>query len=139
MLECVQSKPKIFTLIVCILVIFSTSLISVDLDIIGFEFLFEMRTHLFNLIHIPLFMVLAIIWLQIVRAYSLSAWKKISSALLFSIFISTVYELIQMAIPGRSASSMDIGYNLLGVLAGIFVCYKLERAKPSLMRRLVCQ
>ena len=139
MLECVPSKPKIFALIVCLLMIFSTSLISADLDTMGFEFLLEMKAHLFNLIHIPLFMVLAIIWLQIVRPYSLSAWKKISSALLFSIFISTVYELIQMAIPGRSASSIDIGCNLLGVLTGIFVYYKLEHANPSLMRRLVCQ
>jgi len=139
MLECVPSKPKTFALIVCLLMIFSTSLISADLDTMGFEFLLEMKAHLFNLIHIPLFMVLAIIWLQIVRPYSLSAWKKISSALLFSIFISIVYELIQMAIPGRSASSIDIGYNLLGVLVGIFAYYKLERAKPSLMRRLVCQ
>jgi len=136
---CVPSKPKILLLILCMLSIFSTSLISVDLNGSIFRSFSAVKALLFNLAHIPLFMILTVLWLQIIQVYGLKKWKSALSAVLVAGFVGVLYEVTQMAIPGRNPSVQDIGFNQLGTLVGIILYYRLERARPSLIRRLVCQ
>ena len=136
---CAPSKPKILLLILCMLSIFSTSLISVDLNRSVFKSLVEVQALLFNLAHIPLFTILTVLWLQIIQVYGLERWKNILSALVVAGFVGVLYEVIQLAIPGRNPSLHDIWFNQLGSIVGILLYHRLERARPSLIRRLVCQ
>ena len=139
MRACVPSKPKILLLILCMLSIFFTSLISVDLSGSIFKSLIAVKAILFNLAHIPLFTILTVLWLQIIQVYGLGRLKNILSAVLVAGFVGVLYELIQLAIPGRNPSLHDILFNQLGSIVGIILYHRLERARPSLIRRLVCQ
>ena len=139
MRECVPSKPKILLLILCMLAIFSTSLISIDLDVSILRSFFQIKALLFNMMHIPLFMILTVLWLQITQVYGLERWKNILSAVLVTSFVGILYELTQMTIPGRNPSLHDVLFNSLGSMLGIILYCKLEHASPSTLKRLVCQ
>ena len=84
-------------------------------------------------------MILTVLWLQIIQVYGMKRWKNVLSAAVVAGFVGFLYELTQMAIPGRNPSFHDILLNLLGSIFGIILYHRLERARPSLMRRLVCE
>jgi VanZ family protein len=112
---------------------------SISLNISGLQFLRRFQGMLFNLAHIPLFMILVILWLQIIQVYDLPVWKQVLSALVFVSFVGVLYEFIQIMTPGRYPSLSDLGFNYIGSFIGIALYYKLEHCKPGLLRKLVCE
>jgi VanZ family protein len=84
-------------------------------------------------------MILTIIWLQIIQVYDMHLWKQILSALVFVSFVGFLYEFVQILTPGRYPSLTDLGFNYFGSITGMILYYKLDNAKPGLLRKLVCE
>ena len=110
-----------------------------DREMRGFEFLFALKPLVQNLLHIPLFMLLAILWLQVLQGYGLLSRSRIILTLILSCFIGILNELIQIAVPGRYPSPIDMGLNVVGAIFGVILYHKVERGGDGLIRRLVCQ
>ena len=136
---CKPSKRKISLLLVYILFLLGTSLVPMDRKIEGLQFLLALKPALQNLLHIPLFMLLSILWLQVLQNYKPLLRSRIILALILSCFIGVFNEYIQIFIPGRYPSIIDMGFNTLGAMLGIALYAKLERSGESLIRSLVCE
>jgi len=73
-----------------------------------------------NLAHIPAFALLALLWLKTLNwdgKGSFSYLFVLSGLILFA--VST--ELLQSFVPGRTASFMDFGLDLIGILSGFLI------------------
>jgi VanZ family protein len=103
------------------------------------EIVSSIRPELQNLLHIPMFSVLAILWLQALQLHAISVRKKLTLAFLLSSLIGVLNEFIQIAVPGRYPSSLDVIFNTLGSLVGVFLYYWLLHRSDSFVRRLVCE
>ena len=86
-----------------------------------------------------MFAILAILWLQISKQYEIEGKKRIVLILLLSFGFGILNELIQLTIPGRYAGILDMGLNTIGVLCGIALYVLLEKSKPGLLRKIVCE
>ena len=123
---------KITILISYMLLILGTSLIPMDRDIRGLQFIIDLKPLIQNLLHIPAFALLSILWLQVVRNH-MNGQKQILCVLSLTIGFGILTELIQITIPGRYPGIMDIGLNTIGSILGIILYYKLEKAGDSLI------
>lgn len=92
-----------------------------------FKFLTSLDAPLQNFLHIPIFGLLAYLWLKSLAKLSISAWAKIIITLIISIFYGILDEIHQLFVPGRYCSLMDIVLNLFGVIAGIVLFFLLRR------------
>ena len=108
-------------------------------DLIGLHFLVKLTPTIQNLLHIPAYIVLAILLLQIFQNYQIDGRRRNWLVLLCAGLIGVFSEIVQIVIPGRYPGLLDIGLNLIGTLAGILIFHYLERVKPGLMRRMVCE
>jgi len=73
-----------------------------------------------NLAHIPAFAFLALLWLKTFNSNGdrpFSSFWVLSGLFLFA--VST--ELLQSFVPGRTASVMDFGLDLIGILSGLLI------------------
>jgi len=77
-----------------------------------------------NLLHIPLFALLQILWLQAFTRIGRHGVPVMLVCLAISLIYSVVDELHQLYVPGRYASLSDMGLNALGVFLGsiLFSC-----------------
>jgi glycopeptide antibiotics resistance protein len=137
--SCKPSNRKIAVAVVYMSLILMTSVIPMDRDIEGLRFLIELKPLVQNLLHIPMFAILAILWLQISKQYEIEGKKRIVLILLLSFGFGILNELIQLTIPGRYAGILDMGLNTIGVLCGIALYVLLEKSKPGLLRKIVCE
>ena len=76
-----------------------------------------------NLMHIPEYSLLTFLWL---KAYRNKKGAKISNRnlaliLFFLLLFAVSDEVHQSFVPGRSASFMDAGLDLLGILSGLWI------------------
>jgi hypothetical protein len=136
---CAPSWKKIALLAGGILCILGTSFVSLDLDLGGISFIPFDKAAIFNMMHLPLFILIAVLWLQIMQVYRLPTWQKALSAFCFSFFVGIMYEGVQILNPGRSPSLEDIGINTAASLIGIVLYLALERSKPNLLKKIVCE
>ena len=121
------------------LLILTLSLIPMHREIKGLGFLINMKSLVQNLMHIPFYAFLAILWFQILRIYAIKSWKTVLLVTFFSVGFGILIELIQMTIPGRYPSIIDMGLNTTGTFVGILICFLSERSRSKFIRRLVCQ
>ena len=110
-----------------------------DRPIEGLEFVISIKPTVQNLLHIPVYTLLAILWLQVLQPYEISASKKLVLAIVLSSLIGILTEFIQIAVPGRYPSLLDTTFNVMGSGLGIVLYYRLYHASDSFIRRLVCQ
>lgn len=100
-----------------ILILISSS-IPMEREIKGIEFVMRIDARLQNLLHIPIFGLLAFLW---IRSFSELKYS-IRKTLFLSSFISLIYgifdESYQLLIPGRYSSVGDIVLNFMGIIAG---------------------
>ena len=136
---CTPSPRKIALLVGGILCLLGTSFLSLDLDPGGLFSLPFDRATLFNMMHLPLFVLIAVLWLQIMQVYRLPRWRKALAAFCFSLFVGILYEGVQVFNPGRSPSFEDIVINTAASLVGITLYLALERSRPGLLRKIVCE
>ncbi|MGE0083146.1 MAG: VanZ family protein [Desulfococcaceae bacterium] len=96
-----------------------------------FKYRFHLNPELQNLGHIPAYMILGFLWLHFIEK------QKIVRNTAFYVFASAsgygiVNELLQVFVPGRFFSVLDILFNVMGVLLGImlFRCYTKMHKRP---------
>jgi len=98
---CWPFKSKIALTISYIILVLASSAIPMDRQIQGFQFIVDIKPVIQNLLHIPMFAVLAILFLQILKNYQIKGFKRIVLVLLCSVFFGIISEAIQIVIPGR--------------------------------------
>jgi len=93
-----------------------------------FRFLAELKPQWQNLLHIPVYMILSFIWLHCVS----SPYERSMAVFLYANGYGIFNELVQMMIPGRFFSLLDMLLNGLGVVLGImlFRCYTKMYKRP---------
>ena len=78
-----------------------------------------------NLLHIPAYGLLALLWIFTLRAHGFTERRIILLATLLSAAYGTIIEFLQILIPGRFASPMDFLLNVAGILLFTWV-YKMS-------------
>ena len=73
-----------------------------------------------NLAHIPAFAFLALLWL---KAFNFNGDRKFSNFFVLSglVLFAIATEFLQSFVPGRTASVMDFGLDLIGILSGLLI------------------
>lgn len=122
---------KITILITYVLLLLGTSLIPMDREIEGLNFIIGLQPSIQNLLHIPAYAILSILLLQVLG-------KRLMLVIVGAIVFGMINEWIQLAIPGRYPSMMDMVLNAAGSLVGIILYCKLEKGNMSLAKRVVC-
>lgn len=77
-----------------------------------------------NLLHVPLFGVLAWLWHWSLRGWSIQSTQLGLIAFLLAAGYGVVDELHQLTVPGRYASLTDIGLNVLGAAIPIWLTHR---------------
>jgi glycopeptide antibiotics resistance protein len=137
MRTCKPSKPKIAITICYMLLILATSLVP-GFEISGSESISIATQFIQNLLHIPMFAILSILFLQIARNYDIGRWKAGSLTFVFCGIFGLLNEIIQLFIPGRFGGLMDIGLNSIGAIIGILIYFSVEKCRPGLIYRIIC-
>jgi hypothetical protein len=122
---------KITILIIYTLLLLGASLIPMDQEIEGLNFIIGLEPSIQNLLHIPAYAILSILLLQVLG-------KRLLLVIVVTIVFGIVNELIQLAIPGRYPSVIDVGLNIVGVVGGMLLYLWLERSRPGPIRHIVC-
>jgi VanZ family protein len=110
-----------------------------DREIQGLQFIIDLKPTVQNLLHIPAYMVLAILFLQIFQNYQIEGWRRNVLVLMGAGLVGILSEIIQIAVPGRYGGLADMGLNVIGTLAGILIYSHVEKTKPGLIKRIVCE
>jgi glycopeptide antibiotics resistance protein len=136
---CRPSKYKVVLTLSYMFLLLVSSSIPMDRPIKGLQFIIELKPTIQNLLHIPMFAILAVLFLQILRNYYFAGWKRNSWVLLSSVCFGIINEAIQIVIPGRYGGLTDIVLNLIGAIVGILLYTFAEKSRPGLIRRIVCE
>ncbi len=114
-----KHKRQIFLPLGLMGFIFVMSSIPMDGKSKNIGFLTDLDPGLQNLLHIPLYGLLAFLWMQ----FFVDMGRPVSRAVIFSLAITIGYgcldELHQTFIPGRYGGLLDILLNIIGAAAGI--------------------
>jgi VanZ like family len=111
-----HSIVKVFSRPIGLMVIiFGLSSIPGQIDSEGLSFLTELDPKLQNLLHVPLFGLLQILWLSAMAKTGRSDTKAMLSCCGISLGYGMFDEFHQMFVPGRYASVTDMALNLVGV------------------------
>ena len=113
-------------------VIFVLSSVPGQLDEQRLRFLTDIDPQLQNLMHIPLFGLLQVLWLRAFAKLGKYGWKSTVSCLAISLGYGCLDEFHQMFVPGRYASLLDITLNFTGIVLGtlMFLVWDKVEAKP---------
>lgn len=108
--------------------IFILSSIPGKVDNESLKFLTELDPNFQNLLHIPLFGLLQVLWLRSFWKRGRNDWRAVLTCLAISLGYGIIDECHQFFIPGRFASVLDLGLNLVGVLIGTigFILFTLR-------------
>jgi len=117
----ITRRIKIALLASYTLLLLGASLIPMDQEIEGLNFIIGLEPSIQNLLHIPAYAILSILLLQVLG-------KRLLLVIVGTIVFGIVNELIQLAIPGRYPGLLDIGLNTIGALVGIFLFRTFERS-----------
>ncbi len=104
--------------------IFIMSSIPGDSDIFTRGILINLIPTVQNLLHVPLFGLLAFLWIITFKLWSHTEKLSIGMAALISVNYGFLDEVYQYFVPGRYMSFTDIYLNILGIFSAIWV-YKL--------------
>jgi len=78
---------------------------------------------IWNLLHIPAYFLITILWLKAFRTKESLRWPSNMQLLILVGLILFAFsdEIHQSFVPGRTASLMDIGLDILGIFLGLVV------------------
>ena len=136
--SCRPSKPKLALTLIYMILLLASSGIPMDKPIKGIQFIIDLKPTIQNLLHIPMFAILAVLFLQILRNYQFEGWKRNFWVLICTVCFGIINEVIQIAVPGRYAGITDIVLNLIGAFVGIIIYSLVEKPRPGLIRRIIC-
>ena len=136
---CRPSNSKILVTLIYMFLLLASSTVPMDREIQGLQFIIDLKPTVQNLLHIPAYMVLAILFLQIFQNYQIEGWRRNVLVLMGAGLVGILSEIIQIAVPGRYGGLADMGLNVIGTLAGILIYSHVEKTKPGLIKRIVCE
>ena len=128
------NNKKIALVLTYMFLLLASSIIPMDRDIKGLQFIIDLKPTVQNLLHIPMYIVLAILFLQIMQNFQIEGWKGNILVFLGSGFFGIINEIIQIVVPGRYGGLTDIGLNLIGAMVGILLYNFVAKFKPGLIR-----
>lgn len=111
--------------------IFISSSIPMDKNADVPEFIISLDPTLQNLLHIPVFGLLAFLWLKSFAKHSILASTKVIITLIVTILFGCLDEFHQTFVSGRYGSLTDILLNIVGIITGTVIY--LQREKVSSM------
>jgi VanZ family protein len=129
MKTCKLSRNKISLSLIYMLFLLASSLIPMDRQIRGLEFLIDLKPTIQNLLHVPMYFILSIFLLQIFHKSQSEPWKRNFLVLLIAGFFGIINEIIQIPVPGRYGGLTDILLNFAGAILGIIVFGLVEKSK----------
>ena len=90
-----------------------------------------------NTLHIPAYMLITILWLKAFRIEEKKSWSSnINGLILLGLIMFAISdESHQSFVPGRTASLMDFGLDLLGILLGVITLKNLARLTGNLEQK----
>ncbi len=118
------NKYLIYLPLSYMLTIFIMSSIPGDSDIFTRGILINLIPTVQNLLHVPLFGLLAFLWIITFKLWSHTEKLSIRMAVLISVGYGFLDEVYQYFVPGRYMSFTDISLDILGVFSAIGI-YKL--------------
>ena len=90
------------------------------------KFLMELKPTVQNLLHIPLFSLLAYLWLNALTKNGCPAKKKLIITIIITVSYGLLDEFHQSFIPGRYASLSDMLLNIIGIITGAVIYFQLQ-------------
>lgn len=84
-----------------------------------------------NLLHIPAFGLLTLLWLRGVEALGIGPRARYFYAPLITLLFGVFDEWHQLSVPGRYGSILDVGFNLVGIIAALWLCSWAERRRGA--------
>lgn len=111
--------------------IFVLSGIHGDAGLDGFNLVTGIDPALQNTLHVPLYATLQILWLRALTRFGWTIKKTVLAGLLLAFGYSILDEIHQGFVPGRYASIMDVGLNLMGCLLGSMIWLFITTRKRS--------
>jgi glycopeptide antibiotics resistance protein len=136
--NCKPRSGKKILAFIYMLLLSGSSFIPMDRQIRGLEFIIDLKPTIQNLLHIPMYFVLSVFWLQIFPKLKFGKWKRYCLVLLVAGVFGIINEVIQTAVPGRYAGVTDILLNLVGSVGGMIFFGLVEKSKSGFIRRIVC-
>ena len=131
-------KPKVVLTLSYMFLLLASSAIPMDRPIKGLQFIVDLKPAIQNLLHIPMFAILAFLFLQVLKNYKFPGWNRNFWVLFYAVCFGTINEAIQIVIPGRYGGVIDIVLNFVGAVVGILIYCIAENFRPGLMRRIIC-
>ncbi len=115
-MKSISYKYALFSITVTLFVIYMSSL--PDRSYLGVGSATEQI--LSNLAHIPAFALLALLWLRTINLNGNGSLGSLSNLFVLSglALFAVATEFLQSFVPGRTASLMDFGLDLVGILSG---------------------
>ena len=139
MINCRPNAIKIILTSIYMLLLLASSVIPMDRQIKGFQFVIALKPAIQNLLHIPMFAILSFLFLLILQDFQIEIWKRNVIVLLSSGLFGLINEIIQIPVPGRYGGLTDIVLNLAGAILGIVVFGLVEKSKSGFIRRIICE
>jgi VanZ family protein len=134
----IPAKWEMVATAIYMLLILISSIIPMDREIKGFQFLFSLKPGLQNLLHVPVFAFLSVLWFRIMRCFKIEYWLKIIYIIIITCGYGVINEMVQMFIPGRYASLIDLCLNSIGSVFGIFLYVFIEKSQLGFIKRIIC-
>ncbi len=107
--------------------IFVMSSIPMDGKSERLKFMTDLAPTVQNILHIPVFDLLAYLWLRSLAKHGFSRIQKLISTMIITVGYGILDEVHQLFVPGRYASLSDVVMNILGITIGIIIFLQLER------------
>ncbi len=135
MFSCRSPKRKVLLVAFYMLMILATSLIPMDREIDGLNFIINIKPGTQNFLHIPVYALLAILWHRLFYQYQTDRFKSLYLALIIAIGFGIINEWIQFFIPGRYLSLADMVFNTIGVICGILIYRIIKKREFKFIRQ----
>ena len=109
--------------------IFISSSIPMDKNADVPKFIISLDPTLQNLLHIPVFGLLAFLWLKSFTKYSILTFTKVIITLIITILFGCLEEFHQTFVSGRYGSLTDMLLNIVGIFMGILFFYRCRKKR----------
>ena len=121
-------KNYFFPLILMGLIFISSS-IPMDKNADVPKFIISLDPTLQNLLHIPVFGLLAFLWLKSFTKHSILTFTKVIITLIVTILFGCLEEFHQTFVSGRYGSLTDMLLNIVGIFMGIVFFYRSRKKR----------
>ncbi len=114
-------KNSVFLPVLLMGLIFAESSIPMDGGSDDIAFLTSLNPAVQNLLHIPLYGLLAFLWMNVFKKKGFRPALSLTLSLLIAVLYGCLDEVHQAFVPGRYGGLLDVCLNTAGALLGVWV------------------